>query len=303
MRESKKTWLGWVRSLNAVDEPGENSLHRFLLSARLGLWPAITLSSVAFGYLLEYMPIATGLLSLNLCLVASVAFLFNDIRDAPIDAVNEIHRWSLRSPFDRRLFMGTCAGAAAVMLASFFWLSGVAAIGVAVSMLVGIAYSLVCKRIFLLGNVVAAGLSISPGLIMSIDVLLGPDNHTVAIGSAVAFLMIAFLILLSREIKFDEFDLPGDRMGNRSTLPMRLHRTALDAVHGILAATSLCLFVATVALNGRFSWESNFFIAISISLAASTLLITAYRSPSKETFYKKTRLVMLMLPLSMLLSF
>lgn len=303
MGESKKTWLGWVRTLNAVDELGENSLHQFLLSARLGLWPAIILSSVAFAHLLKYKSIATGFLAFDLCLVASVAFLFNDICDAPIDAANRIHRWSPRSRFDQRLFVGTCAGAAAIMLFSFFWLSDVAVAGVVISILVGVAYSLVCKRIFLLGNVVAAMLSISPGLIMSIDVLLDRHDHAVAIESAAAFLMIAFLMLLSREIKFDEFDLPGDRIGNRHTLPMWLHRTALDALHGVLAAISLCLFVAVVALNGRFSWEANLLIALSISLAASTLLISAYRGVSKETFYKKTRVVMLVFPLSMLLTF
>ncbi|HEV7738084.1 MAG TPA: hypothetical protein VGO47_12015, partial [Chlamydiales bacterium] len=104
MSRPGQTWVGWIQTLNSVDVPGESSIHRFILSARLGLWPAFVLSSFAFGHLLAYNLATTLVLAIDLCLAASIAFLFNDIRDAEIDSANHIHRWSIRSRNDLNLF-------------------------------------------------------------------------------------------------------------------------------------------------------------------------------------------------------
>src|ERR1700733_8783678 len=99
----KSIWR-WIATLNSVDDPGETSIHRFILSARLGLWPAIFLGAFAFRHLLGYAPDATITIAVDLCLIASVAFLFNDVADAAIDAANKIHRWNMRSRLDLQMF-------------------------------------------------------------------------------------------------------------------------------------------------------------------------------------------------------
>jgi 4-hydroxybenzoate polyprenyltransferase len=292
----------WIVTLNTVDSAGRGRLHRFLLSARLGLWPAITLSSFAFGHLLRYDSVSTGILSLNLCCVASVAFLFNDVCDAQIDAANGIHRWSVRQSADRWLLAGTILICAAIQIGSLAHLTFVAFIGITVAYAVGIAYSLFCKRIFLLGNLVAAGLSISPALIMLFDVKVNRLEEDQTYPAVVSLLVVSFLLLLSREIRFDEFDIAGDRAGNRRTLPMFLSRLALNVLHTVAVALSLSILALVMVAGGRFSLPANLLIASGVVTAAAVLILSAYRGWSKETFYKRTRLVMAALPLSILLS-
>jgi 4-hydroxybenzoate polyprenyltransferase len=298
-----KSLLSWLSTLNSVDDPGETSAHRFLLSARLGLWPAIFLSAFAFRHLLGYSAGATAALGIDLSLVASIAFLFNDIHDTAIDEANNVHRWSVRSKRDAWLFITTASLSALVVLFSFFQLSRTAAVGVVLVMLISIAYSLICKRVFLLGNVVAAALSVSPGLIMFVDVQAQGHVESKAFIATSVFLAIAFLLLLSREIKFDQFDLPGDRVGGRMTVPMRISEASLNVVHGVIAIASLCLLIFIVSLNGRFSLPTNFVVAGITCAVSGILLFGAYRGVTKEIFYKRTRIVMLVVPLSMLLAF
>jgi 4-hydroxybenzoate polyprenyltransferase len=271
----------------------------------LGLWPAIALSSFAFGHLLSYELIPTVLLSLDLCLIASLAFLFNDARDADIDKLNNVNRWNVETRFDLFLFLGAAGICVSAILAASLWISMTAFVGLILTAALSIAYSLICKKIFLLGNVVAAALSISPGLIMCLDSYFAHQQGT---GSSelVALLLLgaAFLLLVSREIKFDEFDLQGDRFGKRSTVPMALSRPTVRALHALLCAVALSLLVLVLAIGGKFSWQLNLIIALITSVFCVTLMVIAYSSTaSKEKFYKTTRLVMLVIPVSILLSF
>ena len=114
---------------------------------------------------------------------------------------------------------------------------------------------------------------------------------------------MGFLLLVSREIKFDEFDKDGDRIGRRLTVPMVFHKTALDTVHTILVSSAMSLIVVVIATRGVHSMVFNIFTALSMALIFSALMIVAYRSSSKTVFYKVTRLVMLMVPISIFTSF
>jgi 4-hydroxybenzoate polyprenyltransferase len=194
----KRLIVRGMYTFNTVDAPASTTLQRFFMSARLGLWPAIMVSSFAFAHLTQHNWQTATLIGGNLCLVASLAFLFNDIRDADIDAANNISRWSVRSPIDRHLFRTTVGVVFASAIASSFYLSATAAVGLAAAICVGLAYSIVCKRIFLLGNVVAAALSLSPGLIMLSNSLIinRADFDATSLLPAAAFSTVAFILLL-----------------------------------------------------------------------------------------------------------
>lgn len=182
-------------------------------------------------------------------------------------------------------------------------LSSSAVIGLVVTAAVSIAYSLICKKIFLLGNVVAAALSISPGLIMSIDSYTAGHQTENYSGVALVLLGAAFLLLVSREIKFDEFDLLGDRFGKRTTVPMFFGSRALSALHAVICASALSLLAFALAVAGKFSSQANLIIASGTFIFSAALIILAYNTASKEKFYKTTRVVMLVIPISILLSF
>jgi 4-hydroxybenzoate polyprenyltransferase len=292
-----QSFIKWIGTLNSVDVPGENSFHRFVLSARLGLWPAIVLSSFAY-----YPLVSTAMLSVNLCLVASFAFLFNDTRDVAIDEFNKVHRWSIRTKFDALLFICAIVLNVLATATGAFWLSKVAFIGLMATIAVSVTYSLFCKKVFLLGNVVAAALSVSPGLIMFIDVRIQGQTGGF-VDPALFFLASAMLLLISREIKFDEFDLEGDRIGKRVTVPMILNGIALSALHIFVGMMALSLLLATITFAGKYSQYANLMIALITALLTGTLMLVAYRTASKERFYKMTRLVMLVIPISILVSF
>ncbi len=303
MRRTTLRFAKWVVSLNTVDGPTDSAFHRFVLSARLGLWPAIVLSTLAFGHLLHYGTAASTGLALNLCLVASIAFLFNDVRDVAIDAANNIHRWSIRSDADRRLFVFMFVLCATIVSLSGFWLSTIALFGTVAALLVSIAYSLVCKRLLLVGNLVAALLSLSPGLIIFLDAVLASEASPINVAATGMFLLLAFLLLLSREIKFDEFDLSGDRIGKRLTVPMLLGARTLNFIHMALVGSSIVLLTTCIAFAGKFSWSINFALAILVCAGTSKLLFKAYVGQSKESFYKSTRVVMLIIPLLIFVGF
>jgi 4-hydroxybenzoate polyprenyltransferase len=303
MREVSHSLLKWIGSLNSVDVPGENRFHRFILSARLGLWPAILLSSFAFGHLLGSEFVLIAVLSVNLCLVASVAFLFNDACDAKVDEMNNVPRWSIRISLDLWLFLGTVGTCLFAIATAWFWISTPAFLGLITALIVSFGYSLFCKKIFLLGNVVAAVLSISPGLIMAVDAYTTEHENGTFPETAFAFLGAAFLLLMSREIKFDEFDIIGDRFGRRNTVPMFLSGSALRVLHTLACASGLAILLFILAVAGKSSWPANLTLALVTCGFCAALTIVAYRANSKEKFYKTTRLVMLVIPISMLLSF
>lgn len=291
----------WIKAITSVDAPAETRLQRFVMSARIGLWPAIVLSAFAFAQLLNYPLLETLALAVDLCLIASGAFLFNDLRDRDIDLVNRVHRWHLQTPSDIYLFGGASLSALVVVLASFLWLSQIAAIGVIIAIFASIAYSLVCKRLFLVGNVVAALLSLSPGIIMWTDVQARPPNEGDALLVCALFCGAGFLLLLSREIKFDEFDVQGDQVGGRMTLPMVLGERALSVVHLASLTVSAALLTSALVLGSVVAWYWSA-AAMMCGLMIGVLATSAYRSGSKEYFYKKTRIAMLLLPLMILLS-
>ena len=119
---------------------------------------------------------------------------------------------------------------------------------------------------------------------------------------AAALLMISFLLLVSREIKFDEFDLRGDSLGKRSTVPMVVSSKVLNVLHVIIGVASLCLLLSTVAMAGKFSWQTNLLLGSVTSVFAAALMLIAYQGRSKEKFYKVTRLLMLGIPISIFVS-
>lgn len=279
--------------------PKANPLHDFVRSARVGLWPALLLSSFAYAHLLRYPSAETLVIALDLCIVASVVFLFNDVRDAQIDAANNVHRWSISSRSDVAMFAIAMASSLFAIAVSAAILTPMAVAGVFVTLLLGLAYSLVFKRVLLVGNLVAALLSISPGVIMYVDGGLADARR----GIAAIFLGCAFLFLLSREIRFDEYDIAGDSIGGRRTLPMVLGRTGLNVLHAVLMIVSLGVLFATIAVAGRFSPMANGTLALLAATVGFALTALAYGSNSKEFFYKSTRIVLLIAPLAMLVGF
>jgi 4-hydroxybenzoate polyprenyltransferase len=276
----------------------------FIRSLRLGLWPAIALSVSAFAWLLQYDVISALLVAVSLCLIASLGFLLNDTLDQAIDQANDVHRWSIQTPRDVVLFATTAALCIAAISAAALQLSIAASMMLVSAAIVSVAYSIILKRILLVGNVAAAGLSISPGLLLYLDTVIGHRPTSSAATTAAACLTAAgFVFLLAREIKFDEFDRKGDRIGRRLTLPMVLGRQTLNALHLGLGLVAVCLLSGPVAAFGAHSSTVNMVLAGVIGAAFCGLLILAYGSGSKTVFYKATRLAMLLLPISIFLGF
>ena len=158
------------------------------------------------------------------------------------------------------------------------------------------------KRIFLLGNLVAAALSVTPGLLIYIDVTNPPNGIELADTSRPGILMIivGFLLLVAREVKFDEFDVTGDRIGGRLTLPMVFGSRALNVLYALLSGFAVCVLFVTMLIYGAHSGVTNFLVATTIAFLSAALLTIAYRSSSKRLFYKSTRILMLLLPVCML---
>jgi len=303
MRQIARRTLSWIKSANSVDKPASSSFTRFALSARPTLWPAIVLSSFAFGHLVGYGLTQTAMLATDLCLTASIAFLFNDITDRRIDIANNIDRWFINSWSDILYACGAILAYSVLLVSSVSILSTTALIWILLTLILSIIYSLYCKKVLLLGNLVASTISISPGLIILIDAYsmhpLLSDSATVMI----AFLSIAFLFLVSREIKFDEYDIVGDRIGGRVTLPMFVSARFLSVIHGLLVFAALFVLFVLIYEEGRLQGYGNLVLSISISIITGWLLFRAYRSCSKETFYRTTRLVMLVVPISIFIGF
>jgi len=287
-----------------MDEPSPGPITRFWISSRPGLWPAIIFSAYAFSYILSYNAMHTAILAVSLCLIASVGFLFNDTIDRTIDEANNVHRWCLQTHLDLLLFCSAVSLNALSILISFYFLGTVVGLSLLGTFLLVGAYSLFLKKIPLLGNVVAAALSITPGLIMLLDVRFEAAWVDLNSGTtATLFLIIGFLLLLSREIKFDEFDEVGDRIGGRTTIPMLFDKRSLGVVYVLLNTIALALFIFAVATRGDHPLQINVRIAILITTVIFVLMISAYRSASKTMFYKTTRLVMFLIPLSIFFSF
>jgi 4-hydroxybenzoate polyprenyltransferase len=288
----------------SIDEYSETPVKRFVLSARLGLWPAIAFSAFAFNYLLAFGVFETTLLSIALCLTATLGFLLNDILDQKIDQSNGIHRWSIQTKADIGYI--AIAIAAYVVTIAFCqrFLSETAVTLLLVSIALVVAYSIVLKRIFLLGNVVSAVLSMSPGIIMFVDrfkTLQFAESDIIRI--AASLIGIGFLFLVSREIRFDEFDKAGDQLGNRITVPMVLQKTALGAMHISLIVSATIWFAILIAMYGTHSTFLNFILALIVTASVVLVVTIAYTSSSKTIFYKMTRITLVILPASIFICF
>lgn len=289
----------------SVDAPGNGPVHRFLLSARPGLWPAILLATAAFAYITQYPFAQAGIIAVNLCASASLGFLFNDALDREIDKVNNVSRWSMASSLDACLFLCVVALQLGLLAGAYLFVSTNLFVALVSVLFLAVAYSILFKRIILLGNLVAAGLSMTPGLLILLDAASFQKhmNMPSVIFPAVAFLIVGFLLLISREVRFDEFDRKGDRKGMRLTLPMIFGKRVLDVVHIVLIAVALSLLCAALVYYGRHSTPINLLGAASTLAIAVWLMLPAYLSTSKEAFYKRTRVAMLLIPASMMIYF
>jgi 4-hydroxybenzoate polyprenyltransferase len=138
---------------------------------------------------------------------------------------------------------------------------------------------------------------------MFFDVWPGTGHNDELIHPGSCFLVVAFLLLLSREIRFDEFDIEGDRVGGRSTVPMVIDKGGLKKLHFGLSSVALLLLFLILSFAGKFHPLTNLGLGLITSSGAAWLMLVAYRSRSKETFYKITRLVMLFIPVSILVGF
>jgi 4-hydroxybenzoate polyprenyltransferase len=215
-----------------------------------------------------------------------------------IDRTNNIDRWSIRTRRDFFFFLTGLGAYSAVAVVTSYYVSFAVSIMLLIVAFAVAAYSIVLKKIFLFGNIVAAVLSITPGLIMFVDVRLNSQQPDfAAIEVATAFLAAGFLILVSREIKFDEFDRAGDRVGKRLTVPMIFHHTAVNVIHSLLTGSAVGLLMFAIIGLGTHSTSMNLLLGIVAATVCATLLLFAYRASSKTTFYKTTRLVMLVLPI------
>jgi 4-hydroxybenzoate polyprenyltransferase len=288
----------------SMDDRVEVPVRSFIRSARLGLWPAIALSVSAFAWLLQYDLMSGLAVAASLCLIASVGFLLNDTLDQAIDRANDVHRWSMQTPRDVVLFAAAVALCMAAILLAARQLSIAASLMLVSAAIVSVAYSIVLKRVLLVGNVAAAGLSISPGLLFYLDTIIGRRPVSAAATTAAACLVCAgFVFLLAREIRFDEYDRTGDRIGGRLTLPMVLGHRSLYALHLGLGLVAAGLLSGPVAAFGAHSPATNMVLAGAIGAAFCGLLMLAYGSRSKTVFYKATRAAMLLLPVSIFLGF
>jgi 4-hydroxybenzoate polyprenyltransferase len=268
-----------------------------IASLRLGLWPAIVLCSLAFGALLGTSFRVSTALGFALALIASLGFLVNDNVDAEIDRTNKVSRWSPKSTFDILIFYGT-AGVllfGSAVLATT--LDGMMKIGVSLALMLVIAYSYLLKRIFFIGNVVAVLLSISPALIHIAATGRSGNAATDTVIVATLLVSSSYLFLLSREVRFDEFDIEGDRVSARLTLPMVFGRGVLDVFHTVLVVGSIAFMVVAIVYSAKYQQLGIMLLSAFSVLLVATTTVPAYLSSSKVIFYKLTRIPLFVFPL------
>ncbi|MBV9826811.1 MAG: UbiA family prenyltransferase [Alphaproteobacteria bacterium] len=294
----------WGRSIaRSMDTLHTGPVCAFLASARLSLWPAIVVSSLSFSYALTYDFGDALVIALNLCGISTLAFLFNDVLDHKIDEANCVHRWSMKTPIDAVL-LSLSAGILVVNYAlTLIYVAHGISLLLLLTAVISLLYSVLLKRVLILGNLVAAGLSICPGLLILLACRCDTNvSKSTNIDIASAFLAIGFVIFVSREIRFDEFDQVGDRLGRRLTLPMVFQRQALGTLHILLLSAAVLGLVAAVLILGH----GTLIFRVSLALVAAVGLIlalgVAYKSGSKTIFYKVTRVIMLLVPVLMILS-
>lgn len=275
----------------------------FVSSARVPLWLPILVNCLAFGHLLS-LPATTSLIvGANLCMIASLGFVFNDVLDTKIDAANNIDRWSLTQPIDAWLLAFAFVATGALLLMSAIGVGRALMVSLCVVCALTLLYSVLFKKIFLVGNLLAAALCVTPGLLLLNEATSIGSSAAGSVNVAISMLSAGFLFLTSREVKFDEFDKVGDIVGQRTTLPRVFTTSTLKAFHACLNVSGALILMVSIVNLGRFAEHINLLVGAAVSTVVAGLLIDAFRSNDVDRYTLNTRIVMLLIPLTIYLCF
>jgi 4-hydroxybenzoate polyprenyltransferase len=274
----------------------KNQFRLFIASARPMLWLAIALNTFAFSFLFELDMTRTVYIAGVLCALSSVGFLFNDLTDVKIDKRNNVERWVPNSRYSWGLLWSLIIFSFGLVLLSIpllgligFWML----LGVYVLVFL---YSISLKKLFLVGNVVSVICSLSPALlVMAISETSSMAQNKVV--GASALVAAGFLLLLSREIRFDQNDVNGDRFGGRLTLPLVFSELAINVIQLSLVVGGV-VFLAVAYLT--FGGEYAVLAAATVSVATAALFVKAHFSENVWTYTHYTRFAMLLIPISLL---
>ncbi|UIY30969.1 UbiA family prenyltransferase [Neorhizobium galegae] len=258
-------------------------------SMRPTLWIGIALNVIAASAALQIFWNAAVYITICLCLSSAFSFLINDFLDRNIDHANHVERprasvwWSLT---------------VAVINASIVLLPIVTGVGpvsypLAATLLLILAlaalYSMAFAKVVVLKNILAAVLATSPLWACLLAAPKAPSATYLAVVAALGG------YILAREIKFDQFDSYGDRIGGRMTLPHVVSAKALDAVERALTvvATAVLLVVAFQSPNSAAGPLVPAVLAIALGLA----LYIPLREKQDVYYTTITRVAMIVSPL------
>jgi 4-hydroxybenzoate polyprenyltransferase len=285
-------------SMSSMDSASDSRLVQIWRSARIALWPAIILNVFAISTLAKIDGVIAVVVSVIMCLTATFAFVFNDQCDKKIDERNGVCRWVITSKLDY-FFAGTyLAFFILVLFLSHSVLSASSLAWLWSAVVLSLLYSLCLKKIPFVGNLSAAFLVVSPMIILLSHDLGRLADYSDLLNVCLLFILAQFLFTMSREAKFDEFDIHGDRDAGRVTLPVVFHRKTLSVYHAVLNLCSVAaIFLGLCVFSERatVTWQKGTLLFILLSVFCFILVIS-YRSESKAVFYKLTRAVMVVFP-------
>lgn len=272
---------------------------KILYSARLYLWPVITLNTIAMSLTSGASFRDSILLAISLNFLASYAFIVNDVVDRRVDKINNTNR--LENIPDQKINIFQIAA----LLCFISAICSVIPLGwTAVSLSVGIGaglylYSFVIRGFLLLANIVSAILGSSP--LWAPLIIFSGDYSEYKWGIAIT----GVIFLLSREILLDLKDKPGDIVGLRRTIPI-VFGEKFSVYLSFVLTIAVSLFLAIwniryVIVENSLFFSALMFLSVILIISMIVLPLSLIVTDNKHTllirYVSISRIPMLILPL------
>ncbi len=278
-----------------------NLLRSLLSCARLYHWPLIILNSIAVCMILEKELLYGFTIGIQLSLLASFGFLFNDFCDLKIDEKNKVKRlWHLNRKQQKIILVASFFLVLTAFCLGYYLLPESEFVVLAIFIMLTL-YNLILKKVLFIGNLIASIAIISP--------IWAPICIFHAFESQFLILVILSGITfnLGREIILDIKDVEGDKLVNRHTLPTLTSISISIVVSLILLLSSaFILLYAALYIN-----DSTLFTALNITFFLSIMLYSLYpalkidfaNSQSIEIFISRSRIGMLLFPIVLIIHY
>lgn len=219
-------------------------------------------------------------------LIAAGGYIFNDIEDIKIDAINErkniIGSGAISKDYAYNLylalsFIGICIGFYLTFMAGIRYIAYVNLVSSGLLYF----YSATYKKQFLIGNIIISFLT---ALCLAIVYLTEPSAQAIdALKSLITgYVIFSFMISMAREIIKDMEDIIGDSASECKTLPVVAGIRFSKIVASLFIITVLLLIII-IQITSR-QWESLLpflYVSIAIEIPLVILIVSLIISNSK----------------------